>query len=58
MASSDVLDASEDYRSAIVDLLGVLAYGELMASQRLASDAALAPTIEAQVPLSTMAAAA
>ncbi len=57
MASSDVLDASEDYRSAIVDLLGVLAYGELMASQRLTSDAALAPTIEDQVQLSTMAAA-
>ncbi len=45
------------YRSAVVDLLGVLAYGELMASQRLAADAALAPDIDDQVELSTMAAA-
>lgn len=45
------------YRAAVVDLLGVLAYGELMASQRLAADAALAPTIDDQVELSTMAAA-
>lgn len=45
------------YRAAVVDLLGVLAYGELMASQRLAADAALAPTIEDQIALSTMAAA-
>jgi hypothetical protein len=45
------------YRAAVVDLLGVLAYGELMASQRLAADAAMAPTIDDQVELSTMAAA-
>jgi len=45
------------YRAAVVDLLGVLAYGELMASQRLAADAALAPDIDDQVELSTMAAA-
>lgn len=57
MAPSDALDANDTYRAAVVDLLGVLAYGELMASQRLAADAALAPTIADQVELSTMAAA-
>lgn len=53
MASID----DDGYRAAVIDLLGVLAYGELMASQRLAADAALAPTINDQVQLSTMAAA-
>ena len=33
------------YRAAVVDLLGVLAYGELSAFVRLAADAALAPRI-------------
>lgn len=54
---SDAVAGSEAYRAAVIDLLGVLAYGELMASQRLAADAALAPTIDDQVQLSTMAAA-
>ncbi len=40
-----------------VDLLGVLAYGELTAFERLASDAQLAPTIDDKVALATMAAA-
>jgi hypothetical protein len=57
MASSDEPASSEDYRAAVVDLLGVLAYGELMAFQRLAADAALAPEIDDQVQLSSMAAA-
>ena len=57
MAPSDPLETSEAYRAAVIDLLGVLALGELMASQRLAADAALAPTIDDQVELSTMAAA-
>lgn len=47
----------DTYRDAVIDLLGVLAYGELMAFQRLAADAALAPTIDDQVQLSSMAAA-
>src|SRR5262249_24005375 len=39
------------YHAAVVDLLGVLAYGELSAFVRLAADAALAPRIgdEAQL---------
>ena len=42
---------------ATVDLLGVLAYGELTAFERLASDARLAPTIGDKHALATMAAA-
>jgi hypothetical protein len=42
---------------ATVDLLGVLAYGELTAFERLASDARLAPTIADKSSLATMAAA-
>lgn len=42
---------------ATVDLLGVLAYGELTAFERLASDARLAPTIADKTALATMAAA-
>jgi hypothetical protein len=42
---------------ATVDLLGVLAYGELTAFERLASDARLAPTVADKHALATMAAA-
>jgi hypothetical protein len=42
---------------ATVDLLGVLAYGELTAFERLASDARLAPSIADKAALATMAAA-
>src|SRR4051812_27311605 len=42
---------------ATVDLLGVLAYGELTAFERLASDGRLAPTIADKAALATMAAA-
>lgn len=37
--------ADADYRAAVVDLLGALAYGELTAFSRLAADAELAPTL-------------
>jgi hypothetical protein len=43
--------------AATIDLLGVLAYGELTAFERLASDARLAPTITDKAALATMAAA-
>jgi hypothetical protein len=43
--------------AATIDLLGVLAYGELTAFERLASDARLAPTIADKAALATMAAA-
>ena len=42
---------------ATIDLLGVLAYGELTAFERLATDARLAPTISDKHALASMAAA-
>ena len=43
------------YRAAVVDLLGVVAYGELSAFERLAEDARLAPTLTDKVALGKMA---
>lgn len=48
---------SEGLDAATVDLLGVLAYGELIAFERLASDARLAPSVADKAALATMAAA-
>ena len=42
--------------AATTDLLGVLAYGELTAFERLASDARLAPSVADKTALATMAA--
>jgi hypothetical protein len=42
---------------AVIDLLGVLAYGELVAFERTAADASLAPTLEDKSALAKMAAA-
>ncbi len=42
---------------AVIDLLGVLAYGELSAFDRMSSDARYAPTLSGRVQLSKMAAA-
>jgi hypothetical protein len=44
-------------REGIVDLLGVLAYGELSAFDRLAEDARGAPTLSGRAAMATMAAA-
>jgi hypothetical protein len=44
-------------RHAVVDLLGVLAYGELTAFGRLATDSRLAPTLAGRAALAEMAAA-
>lgn len=44
------------YRAAITDLLGVLAYGELSASLRLASDGVLAPSLGIQSGIARLAA--
>ena len=44
-------------RSAVADLLGVLAYAELTAFDRLAEDARLAPTLGGRAALARMAAA-
>ena len=48
---------ADDRRQAVVDLLAVLAYGELSAFGRLAEDASLAPTVVDQAALSEMAVA-
>jgi len=58
-ADSGAEDALADpgYRAAVVDLLGVLAYGELTAFQRLADDAKLAPSIADKAALAAMAVA-
>jgi hypothetical protein len=47
----------EERRQAVVDLLGVLAYAELTAFERLAGDASLAPTLADKAALGAMAVA-
>ena len=49
--------ADPQYRAAVLDLLGGLAYGELSAFERLAEDAKLAPTLEDKAALAGMAVA-
>jgi hypothetical protein len=49
--------ADPAFRQAVVDLLGVLAYGELTAFHRLADDARHAPTIDDKAALGAMAVA-
>ncbi|MBP3077420.1 hypothetical protein WP39_08070 [Streptomyces sp. 604F] len=49
--------AEPQYRAAVVDLLGALAYGELAAFERLAEDAKLAPTVADKAELAKMASA-
>jgi hypothetical protein len=46
-----------DKRQAVIDLLGVLAYAELTAFERLAEDASLAPTLTDKAALGGMAVA-
>jgi len=55
-ATTDPL-ADPEYRAAVVDLLGVLAYGELSAFERLGDDAALAPTLTEKAEIAAMACA-
>jgi len=44
-----------EYRQGAVDLLGILAYGQLTAFDRLAEDARLAPTLADKVHMATLA---
>jgi hypothetical protein len=44
-----------DYRLAVVDLLGAIAYGELSAFERLVDDSKLAPTVRDKVAMAAMA---
>lgn len=59
VAAQEWATASADpqYRNAVVDLLGALAYGELAAFERLAEDAKLAPTLADKAELAKMASA-
>jgi hypothetical protein len=56
---AEVPEAFRDpqYREAVLDLLGAIAYGEISAFERLAEDAKLAPTMEDKVAIATMATA-
>lgn len=54
---ASALDTDPAYRAAIIDLFAVLAYGELSAFERLAADAAMAPTIDDKAALAEMATA-
>lgn len=58
-ADTDVPVAFADpaYREAVVDLLGVIAYGEISAFERLSEDAKLAPTLQDKVALAGLACA-
>ncbi|WP_435743100.1 ferritin-like fold-containing protein [Nocardioides sp. SYSU DS0663] len=58
-AGEDVPLAFQDpeYRQAVIDLLGVIAYGEISAFERLAEDAGLAPSLEDKVAIAGMASA-
>lgn len=49
------IDDDPAYREAVVDLLAVIAYGEISAFERLADDASLAPTLADKLDLATVA---
>jgi hypothetical protein len=55
--ASDPFSDDPTYRAAVVDLFGVLAYGELTAFSRLAADAEMAPTQPAKAALARVAVA-
>jgi len=48
--------ADPAYREAVIDLMGVIAYGELSAFERLVDDARLSPTLADKLALGSMAA--
>jgi hypothetical protein len=54
-AEDQVVFEDPDYRLAVVDLLGAIAYGELSAFERLVDDAKLAPSLRDKVEMATMA---
>lgn len=49
--------ADPEYRAGVVELLGLLSYGELIAYEQLTQDAAQAPELATRVDIYTMAAA-
>jgi hypothetical protein len=52
---SGVVFEDAEYRLAVVDLLGAIAYGELSAFERLVDDAKLAPSMRDKVEMGAMA---
>jgi tRNA-(MS[2]IO[6]A)-hydroxylase (MiaE)-like len=58
-AAESPVEAVQDpaYHQAVIELLGVIAYGELSAFERLAEDARLAPTLADKVAMGRMATA-
>lgn len=57
MVSDATLGVPAPNAPAVIDLLGILAYGELSAFDRMAADARYAPTLSGRVQLSQMASA-
>ena len=57
MASLNPAFSDPAYKAGVVDLLGVLAYGELSAFERLAEDSNLAPSLADKAAIAQMAAA-
>ncbi len=53
--AAQVVFEDAEYRLAVIDLLGAVAYGELSAFERLVDDAKLAPTMRDKVEMSGMA---
>ncbi len=47
--------ADPAYTDAVIDLLGVIGYGQISAFERLAEDATMAPDLEDKIALATMA---
>jgi len=56
-AQGPIAFSDPGYRAAVVDLLAVIAYGELSAFERLAEDSRMAPSLADKVALATMATA-
>jgi tRNA-(MS[2]IO[6]A)-hydroxylase (MiaE)-like len=54
-AATQLVFEDTDYRLAVVDLLGAIAYGELSAFERLVDDAKLAPSLRDKVEMAAMA---
>jgi hypothetical protein len=55
--TDEVRSGDREYRQGAVDLLGILAYGELTAFERLAEDGRLAPSLADKVHMATLASA-
>jgi len=53
--AADPVGSDPAYVAAVVDLLGVVSYGEVSAFERLADDTKLAPTLRDKLALATMA---